>query len=76
MMQTMTTQKSPVLDLDALNARLRRWQGRHDTWQEVAADHRKVLLERVVQSMTFENEPVSMERLRKLLRRAKRTVKP
>jgi len=76
MMQTMTTQKSPVLDLDALNARLRRWQGRHDTWQKVAADHRKVLLERVVQSMTFENEPVSMERLRKLLRRAKRTVKP
>jgi len=74
MMQTMTTQKSPVLDLDALNARLRRWQGRHDTWQKVAADHRKVLLDRVVQSMAFENEPVSMARLKALLKARKRTV--
>jgi hypothetical protein len=76
MMQTMKTQKSPFLDLDALNARLRRWQGRHDTWEKVAADHRKVLLERVAHSMAFENEPVGMERLRRLLRRGKQAAKP
>ena len=50
-----------------LNAKLRRWQKRHATPEKVAAAHRKVLLERVSQSMAFENQPVSTDRLKTLL---------
>jgi hypothetical protein len=46
---------------------LQKWQRKHDTPAKVAAAHRKVLLERVSQSMAFENQPVSTERLKTLL---------
>jgi hypothetical protein len=44
--------------LRLLDAKLRQWQKKHDTPAKVAAAHRKVLLQRVVESMAFENEPV------------------
>jgi hypothetical protein len=49
-------------------AKLQQWQEQHDTVRRVAAAHRKVVLERVVESMAFENEPVSMARLKSLLK--------
>ena len=54
------------LDLKKVDAKLRQWQKRHDTPAKVAAAHRKVILDRVVQSMAFENEPVSTARLKTL----------
>ncbi|MBI5197981.1 MAG: hypothetical protein HZA19_05160 [Nitrospirae bacterium] len=68
----MKTKKFQTIDLAKLNDKLRAWQKRHDTPEKVAAAHRKVLLERVVQSMAFENEPVSMTRLKILLKRKKK----
>lgn len=65
----MKTQTSNSIDLASLNAKLQRWQKKHDTPVKVAAAHRKVILERVIQSMAFENEPVSMARLKTLLKK-------
>ncbi len=67
----MTMHDSKAIDLAKLNAKLRKWQKRHETPEKVAAEHRKVLLERVVQSMAFENEAVSMARLKTLLKTKK-----
>jgi hypothetical protein len=52
------------LDPTQLNARLRQWREKHDTPAKLAAAHRKVLLERVSQSMAFDGQPISVERLR------------
>ncbi len=60
------------IDLSELTARIRAWQRRHNTPEKVAAAHRKVLLQRVVESMAFENQPVSMERLKALLEARKK----
>lgn len=54
------------IDLAQSEARLRQWRQQHDTPAKVAAAHRKVLLERVSQSMAFENQPVSTDHLRDL----------
>ena len=51
-------------DLAQAEARLQQWRSKHNTPAKVAAAHRKVLLERVSQSMAFENQPVSTERLK------------
>ena len=60
-------QKPPQpIDLAQANAQLKQWRSRHNTPEKVAAAHRKVLLERVSQSMAFENQPVSMDRLKTL----------
>ncbi|MEW6683185.1 MAG: hypothetical protein AB1451_09745 [Nitrospirota bacterium] len=61
------------IDLDDLTAKIRAWQKRHNTPEKVAAAHRKVLLDRVVQSMAFEGEQVSKARLKSLLKRRKNT---
>lgn len=61
----------PSSDLAKIGARLKRWRKQHDTPAKVAAAHRRVVLTRVVESMAFENEPVSMARLRALLKAAK-----
>jgi len=63
----------PPLDLKKLDAKLRQWQKQHGTPEKVAEAHRKVLLDRVVQSMAFENEPVSKARLKTLLKNRKKT---
>jgi hypothetical protein len=63
----------PPLNMKALDAKLRQWQKRHNTPVKVAEAHRKVLLDRVVQSMAFENEPVCMARLKTLLKNRKTT---
>lgn len=55
------------MNADELDAKLRAWREQHDTPGKVAAAHRKVLLDRVVQSMAFENQPISMERLKTLV---------
>lgn len=54
-------------DLEALEARFRRWRATHRTPSTVLDAHRKVMLERVSQSMTFEGEPVTVSRLKILL---------
>ena len=60
--------KHPPLDLDVLAGKLTQWQQKHNTARKVADAHRHVLLERVIQSMAFENEPVTMNRLQTLLK--------
>jgi hypothetical protein len=62
----MKTAANRALNIETVNAKLRAWRKRHNTPAKVAAAHRKVLLERVSQSMAFENQPVSMERLKTL----------
>lgn len=39
--------------------------------EKLAAAHRKTLLEGVLQSMAFENEPIDMARLKTLLKKKK-----
>ena len=55
-----------TLGLVKADGKLRAWKKRHNTPAKVAAAHRKVLLERVSQSMAFENQPVSTDRLKSL----------
>jgi hypothetical protein len=55
------------LNLNLLSTKLRQWQARHNTPEKVAAAHRQVLRERVIQSMAFENQPLTMDRLEALL---------
>ena len=55
-----------ISDLAKADSKLRAWRTRHNTPAKVAAAHRKVLLERVSQSMAFENQPVSTDRLKTL----------
>ncbi|MCE3222638.1 MAG: hypothetical protein K0S58_818 [Nitrospira sp.] len=65
-MTTMTQKPNQPIDLDQAELRLQQWRKSHDTSAKVAAAHRKVLLERVSQSMAFENQPVSTDRLKTL----------
>jgi hypothetical protein len=53
-----------LIDLEQAEARLLQWRKQHNTPAKVAATHRKVLLNRVAQSMAFENQPVSTDRLK------------
>jgi hypothetical protein len=69
----MKTNTSLPVDLHKVNAKLRQWQKRHDTLEKVAAAHRRVVLDRAIQSMAFENQPVSMTRLKALLKNRKET---
>jgi hypothetical protein len=55
------------MNADELDAKLCAWREEHDTSAKVAETHRKVLLDRVVQSMAFENQPVSMESLKTMM---------
>ncbi|HJT19842.1 MAG TPA: hypothetical protein VJ746_05200 [Nitrospira sp.] len=55
------------VDLAEAEARLQAWRKQHNTSARVAAAHRKVLLERVSQSMAFENQPISIARLKVLM---------
>lgn len=63
------------MNADELDAKLSVWREEHNTPDKVAATHRKVLLERVSQSMAFEKQPVSMERLKILTEIAKAKAK-
>jgi hypothetical protein len=54
------------IDLAKANAKLRAWRKKYDTPKKVVVAHRKVLLGRVSQSMAFENQPVSTDRLKTL----------
>ncbi|TLD40023.1 MAG: hypothetical protein JETT_3706 [Candidatus Jettenia ecosi] len=63
----MTANSSEPIDLDALATKFRQWRAQHKTPGTVIAAHREVLLERVVQSMTFEGEPITVIRLKVLL---------
>ena len=63
----MNQKPNQVIDPAQADARLQQWRSRHNTPTKVAAAHRKVLLERVSQSMAFENQPVSMNRLKALM---------
>jgi hypothetical protein len=62
--------KAPSLriDLAKADAKLRAWRKKYDTPEKVAALHRKAILKHVLQSMAFEGQPVSMARLKALLK--------
>ncbi|MDP1767862.1 MAG: hypothetical protein Q8L74_03540 [Nitrospirota bacterium] len=62
----MSQKPNQLVDLAQADARLKQWRSRHNTPEKVAAAHRKVLLERVSQSMAFENQLVSIGRLKAL----------
>ena len=68
----MKTQAS--LDLKKADAKLRQWRKRYADPTKRASLYRKKVLDWVVQSMAFENEPVSMDRLKALLK-ARKTAK-
>lgn len=59
-MWSMKQKHNQPIDLAQVEVRLQQWRKSHDTPAKVAAAHRKVLLERVSQSMAFENQPVSI----------------
>ena len=67
----MDQKSNPPMDPAQADARLQQWRSRHNTPAKVAAAHRKVLLERVSQSMAFENQPVSTDRLKNLMAKLK-----
>lgn len=58
----------PPIDLVKADAKLRAWRKKYDTPGKVAVLHRKAILKHVVQSMAFEGQPVSMTRLKALLK--------
>lgn len=58
----------PPIDLARADAKLRAWRKKYDTPEKVAALHRKAILKHVVQSMAFDGQPVSMTRLKALLK--------
>jgi len=62
----MNQKPNQPIDSAQADARLKQWRSLHNTSAKMAAAHRKVLLERVNQSMAFENQPVSMNRLKTL----------
>jgi hypothetical protein len=63
----------PPIDLAKADAKLRAWRKKYDTPEKVAALHRKAILKHVVQSMAFEGQPVSMTRLKALLKEKARS---
>ena len=65
-MTAMNQKPNQSIDPTQTDALLQQWRSRHNTPEKMAAAHRKVLLERVSQSMAFENQPVSMDRLKTL----------
>jgi len=58
----------PPIDLAKADAKLCAWRKEYDTPEKMAAIHRKAILKRVVQSMDFEGQPISMARLKRLLK--------
>ncbi len=60
----MTEKTNSLIDLAQAESRLRRWRSLHNTPEKVAVEHRKALLERVSQSMAFNNQPVTTDRLK------------
>ena len=66
-MTAMNQKPNQPIDPAQADALLQQWRSRHNTPEKMAVAHRKVLLERVCQSMAFENQPVSMDRLKTLM---------
>jgi fido (protein-threonine AMPylation protein) len=60
-------QKVNQIKLPQADVRLTRWRHHQNTPEKLAAWHRKVVLERVAESMAFENQPVDVERVRRLI---------
>ena len=58
----------PPIDLAKADAKLRAWRKKYNTPEKVAALHRKTILKHVAQSMAFEGQPVSVPRLKALLK--------
>ena len=62
----MNQEPNQPIDPVQVDVLLQQWRSVHNTPEKVAAAHRKVLPGRVCQSMAFENQPVSMNRLKTL----------
>lgn len=58
-MTAMNQKPNQSIDPTQTDALLQQWRSRHNTPEKMAAAHRKVLLERVSQSMAFESQPAS-----------------
>jgi len=61
-------------DMKELDAKLHRWQKKHADPAKRAMLYRRKILDWVVQSMAFESEPVSMARLKTLLKNRKKAL--
>ena len=66
MLTAMAEKTNPPIDPDQAEARLKQSRKNNNTPAKVVAAHREVLLERVNQSMAFENQPVSPDRMKML----------
>ena len=62
----MNQKSNQPIDPTLADVRLKQWRKKHNTPAKVVAAHRMALLERVSQSMAFENQPISMDRLKAL----------
>lgn len=69
----MTKATLQPVNLTQANAKLRRWQQEHADLATRQALYRGRILDWVVESMKFENEPVTMARLQELLASQKST---
>ncbi|WHZ24512.1 MAG: hypothetical protein OJF47_003624 [Nitrospira sp.] len=69
----MTNAPLQPVNLTQANAKLRQWRRQHAGLATRQALFRDRVLEWVVESMRFENEPVTMARLRELLANQKTT---
>lgn len=66
--ESMKEASPPPIDLAKTNAKLQSWRKKYNTPAKVAAEHRKKILDWVVESMAFDGEPVSKARLKALLK--------
>ena len=72
----MTMQAPHSLNLDTLDTKLRRWQKQHADPVKLSALYRRKIPDWVIQSMAFENEPVSLDRLKALLKKKRHENPP
>jgi hypothetical protein len=72
-MTAMTKAALQPVNLTQANAKLHRWRQQHADPATSQALYRDRVLEWVVESMKFENEPVTMARLQELLANHKTT---
>ncbi|GJL68924.1 MAG: hypothetical protein NPIRA06_15590 [Nitrospirales bacterium] len=63
----MNDDEPSVPDIETIEAKLHRWRSQHNTPDKVVASHRAVILDRVVQSMEFEKDSITVARLKSLL---------
>ncbi|MCA9473474.1 MAG: hypothetical protein KC594_15545 [Nitrospira sp.] len=70
----MNDDEPSVPDIKTIEDKLHRWRSQHNTPDKVVASHRAVILDRVVQSMEFEKDSITVARLKNLLEICKKNL--